>query len=156
MIPLSLSRRDLQIVEVRQRISFCPQSDLTWIFERVVRRFDLLGAVVVTNDLVSDTFDAQLMPLPRSNFEIRTCKLTAVPRDNVIEPVVVLQCVGSDDVVVTCVLQSEHQSSSAVHFAGNSFESHGEFKVFEAAFVRNEKRKAIVGRIRRGLPNYLG
>jgi len=50
--------------------------DFACIFERVVRRFDLLGAVVVTNDLVSDTFDAQLMPFAGSDFEIRAGKLS--------------------------------------------------------------------------------
>src|SRR5258708_11245701 len=100
MVPLSLFRRDLEIVEIGYRISLCPQSNLAGIFERVVRRFDLLGAVVVTNDFVSDTFNAQLVPLTGSHFEIRTCKLAAISLTDAEEPVVILHGVGADDIAV--------------------------------------------------------
>ena len=35
-----------------------------------------------------------------SDFEICACKLAAVSRDDVVEPVVILQSVGADDVLV--------------------------------------------------------
>src|SRR6266566_4218734 len=150
-----LLSRYTQIIEVRHRISFCPQSDLASIFERIVRCFDFLSAVVVTNDLVSDALHAQLMPFAGSDFEICACKLAAVSRDDVVEPVVILQSVGADDVIVVCVLQTKHEPTCAVHLARDSFESYAELEIFEASFICNQSRKAIVSRVRGSLRNYI-
>ena len=59
---MGLLAHNPQIVEVRDGVGFGPQPDFAGIFERVIRRFDLLGAVVVTNDLVTHYLHSQLTP----------------------------------------------------------------------------------------------
>src|SRR5438034_7642359 len=90
----------LQIIEISNRIGLSPQTDLAGIFERVVRCFDLLRAVVVTNELVAHSLHAQLVPFAGRDLEIRSRELTAAAVNDVVQPVVILQGVRSDDVIV--------------------------------------------------------
>src|SRR5437016_13347443 len=59
---VTLLRGRLQIVEIRDRVRFCPESDLTCILERIVRRFNLLVAVVIASDLFSYVVNSNLLP----------------------------------------------------------------------------------------------
>ena len=77
-VSTSLLGDDLQVIEVRHGICLGPQSDLARPSECVIGRFDFFGAVVVTEDPVSEAFDAQFMPFARRDFEVRSRELAAV------------------------------------------------------------------------------
>src|SRR6266851_5019268 len=93
-------RSDLQVVEMRDRVRFCPQPDLAGILERVVGGLDFLAAVVIASDLVAHGFHSQFMPFSRSHLEICSRELAPPTVYYVIEPIIILQGVCANDVVV--------------------------------------------------------
>src|SRR6266702_3686857 len=78
--------------------------------EGVVSGLNLLFAIVVAGDLVSDRLHAKLMPLARGNFYAGAGDLATPSIDHVIQVGVGLQGVRADEVVVVCVLQPKDQS----------------------------------------------
>src|SRR5713101_6860510 len=119
-------RSDLQVVEMRDRVRFCPQPDLACDLERVVGGVDFLAAVVVTSDLIANCFHPELMPFSRRNFEIGSSELAAPAVYHVIQPVIALKSVGAHDVIVVRVFQAEDQPSCSVNASRNGFEFHAE------------------------------
>src|SRR5260370_2091077 len=86
-----------------------------------------------------------------SDLEVRARKLPPTPFNNTVQAVVILQSIRADDVVVVGVLQTEHQARGPIDLTRNSLELHAELKVFETAFIRNQKGEPIVRLVRGGL-----
>ena len=106
--PGRLFRGDLQIIERGDGIGLCPQAHFARVLERVVDGLDFLVAVVVTSDLVSSDLHAQFVPFSRRNLEVGSGELTPATVHYVIEPVIVLQRVGANDVLVVRIFQAKN------------------------------------------------
>src|SRR6266404_215065 len=113
MVELSLGC-DLQIIERSYRIGFCPKTNFACIFERVVGGVDLLGAVIVAREFVAQRLHPQLVPDTSSHLEIGTRKLAAAAVDNMVEAIIVLERICTDDVVIVRIFQTEYQSACLI------------------------------------------
>src|SRR5712691_8768324 len=119
-------RRNLQIIERGYGISLRPKAHFASIFECVVSGLNLFVAVVIAGDLVSLSLYTQFVPFPRGDLKVSSSELTATAFDYVVEPVIVLQSVGADDVIVVRIFQPENQSSRSVNVSRNGLELHAE------------------------------
>src|SRR6185503_19207611 len=147
---------DAKVVKVSHRVGLGPQSDLAGVFESVIRRVDLLFAVIEASDVITHAFDAQLVPFTGRDLEVSAGKLNSPPVDYVIEPIVVLESVRAHDVVVVRVLKPECQARRSIDLARNRFEFDAQFKVLEGAFVGDRKRKPVIGLVGRSLCKDVG
>src|SRR5215813_4444982 len=130
--------RDCQIIEVSYGIRLCPEADLAGFFESVVSSLDLLGAVKITGELVSREFHAKFVPGSGTDLEIGACELDTPAFHNVVEPVIIFERVGTNDVVIFGILQTKHQTAGLVDTAGNGFEFNADVQVAKRAFVANQ------------------
>src|SRR6266568_3310594 len=108
-------RGGLQVVKICYGIRLRPQAHLASIFESVVCGLDFLVAVVVTSNLVSCSFHAQFVPFSRGDFQVCARELATAAVHYMIEPVIVLKGVGTNNVIVVRVFQTKNQSSCAVN-----------------------------------------
>ena len=131
-------RGDFQVVEVGHGVSFCPEADLACILERVIRGLDLFVAVVIAGDLAACDFNSQLVPLAGRDLQIRAGELAPSPIDHVIEPVVVLQGVGANDVVVVRIAKAEDQTACPIDTPRTRFESNTQIEVPKRSFICDE------------------
>src|SRR5712664_3695835 len=96
------------------------------------------------------------MPLLGGYLQIRSSQGAPPSSYHLKEPVITFPRIGPCDVIVVRVFQPKSQSSRLVHVAGNGFESYRYLKITKAAFIDDEQRKPVIGRINRGLRHNVG
>ena len=85
------------------------------------------------------------MPLVGGNFYVRTCDFHATAFDNTIEPNVVFERVGSDNVIVVGINQAHRDTARPVDASRHRFEPHGNINVLGYSRAIDRKRKTIIG-----------
>src|SRR6516162_7785029 len=96
---------------------------------------------------------AKSMPLPLGDFGIEALDLLAPTVHDPVEANIVLERVGTDDVVIIWGGEPHHDAAGLVDFAGDRLEAHRDINVSGGYRLIDRQRKAVVGRIGAGLGN---
>src|SRR5437879_9838206 len=126
---------DFQVVEIRDRIRLCPQARFPRVLKRIVGSLNLLVTVVVAGDLCSHCLHAQFMPFARRYLEVGASELTAPPIYHVTKPVVALESVRTNDVIVVRILEAKDQPSGPINFSRDRLELYAEIQVLDRKSV---------------------
>src|SRR5262245_20231260 len=98
---------------MRVSVRLGPQADLARLGERPVLDLQMLLAIERTLDALTHHANAQLVPLPIGNVEVRLrAELNALAIHDLVDSKVTLQGVVSGNVVVVRIAVAPHQSAA--------------------------------------------
>src|SRR5215475_15119015 len=93
------------------------------------------------------------MPLTAGDFGVDAVDLLPAAFDDAVESNIVFERVGSDNVVVVAIKNTNSDSPSLINVAGDGFEFQGDIDVLRSDGIKNCERETIIGSVRTRLFN---
>src|SRR5262245_2040148 len=94
------------------------------------------------------------MPHIAGNFDVLPCNLLPATVDDPIETNVVLKRVGTNDVVVVTIKETNGNACRLIYASRDRFEPYGNVNVLADDWFKNSQRKTIVSSVGTRLLNY--
>src|SRR5438034_8003792 len=144
---MSSFARVTKIVERREAVWLCPNTDFARVLKRVVIPFDRFPSIERDGEMITLETHPQRVPRAGSDLHIRAFLLGTLAFDGVVNRHVVFESVRARNVVIVRVLQAPDNAARLVFLACNRFEFHVDKAVFDARAVLETNRESRLPRL---------
>src|SRR5215471_1385066 len=144
---------DSDLIKSCDAVGFGPQGDFSCFGKSLVRCREQRLSIKLDDEFFSLGLQAQRMPFTAADLGVDAINLLSTAFDDAIKTNIVFECVGSNNVVVVAVENTDSYTPCLIDLAGDGFEFQREINVLGDDGIKNCERETIIRSVRARLFN---